>query len=192
MSLCVQLQPTSADFLSVDECGTTLIKPNSSNSLRCVQCAPGTHPSTILCTSTASRLPTNAFTWLSKPPCSSATLPPWSWCSARGSLSTSTTNRLMQEGPDLTRGGRPTAEVGFKVMEWVLITNAVLICFPAEFHSESQAKNVPKEHTLFLWCDLRHRFQHTKGTTLTLHHVILPLVSHRLLSGYVTNNKCGV
>lgn len=36
----------------------------------------------------------------------------------------------------------------------------------SELHSESQEKNVPKEHTLLLWCDLWDRVQHTKGTTL--------------------------
>lgn len=67
-----------------------------SSTTRCPRCAPGTHPSTIPFTSTASLLLTNAFTWSSKPRSSSATPPPWSWCSARGSLSTSTTNRLTQ------------------------------------------------------------------------------------------------
>ena len=36
--------------------------------------------------------------------------------------------------------------------------------FPAEFHTESQEKNVPKEHALLLLCNLWDCFQHTKGT----------------------------
>lgn len=68
------------------------------NPCRCWPCAPGTRPFTILCIWTGSHQRTNGSTWLLKPRCSSATLPPWSWCSARGSPSTSTTNRLTTKG----------------------------------------------------------------------------------------------
>lgn len=35
----------------------------------------------------------------------------------------------------------------------------------AEFYSESQAKDIFEEHTLFMWCDLWDCFQYTKGST---------------------------
>lgn len=117
---------------------------------RCLRRAPGIRPSTTRCTSIVSRPPTSAFTWSSKPQCSSATLPAWSWCCARGSPSTSTTNRFVGTG---RRRLGSAAVQAVKLLLWF-----------AEFHSESQAEDVLEEHTVLLWVDLWDRLQHTKGT----------------------------
>lgn len=52
------------------------------------------------------------------------------------------------------RKGPPTAETEFSAMDCVVIINTVFDLFLAEFHSESQAEDVLKEHALFVWCDL--------------------------------------
>lgn len=59
--------------------------------------------------------------------------------------------------------GRSAHDGGdFTKMECGVMINGLDLVV-AEFHSEPEAKDVLKEHTVFVRCDLRDRFQHTKG-----------------------------